>query len=129
MQKQRRPKYLNLLEIRQPLPAVISILHRISGVLLFFPGIPLLLSGLELALGSPQGYAQFQSLLANPVFKAGLILAVWFFLHHLLAGIRFLGLDLHYGIALQPARLTSKIVLAGGIILTALIGISLWQGA
>ncbi|HEX8873793.1 MAG TPA: succinate dehydrogenase, cytochrome b556 subunit [Nitrosospira sp.] len=129
MQKQRRPKYLNLLEIRQPLPAVISVLHRISGALLFFPGIPLLLSGLELALGSPQGYAQFQSLFANPLFKAGLILALWFFLHHLLAGIRFLGLDLHYGIALQPARLTSKIVLAGGIILTALIGISLWQSA
>lgn len=124
--QKNRPKHLNLLQIRQPLPAVISILHRVSGLLLFFPGIPLLLSGLELVLNSSEGYAQFQSLLANPLFKAGLILALWFFLHHLLAGIRFLGLDLHYGITLQPARLTSKIVLAAGIILTLLIGISIW---
>ncbi|MEE8327465.1 MAG: succinate dehydrogenase, cytochrome b556 subunit, partial [Nitrosomonadaceae bacterium] len=39
----KRPKYLNLMEIKLPLPAVISILHRVSGVLLFFPGIPVLL--------------------------------------------------------------------------------------
>ena len=125
MQK-NRPKHLNLLEIKQPLPAVISILHRVSGLLLFFPGIPLLLSGLELVLDSPEGFAQFQSLLANPLFKAGLILALWFFLHHLFAGVRFLGLDLHYAIELQKARLTSKLVLAAGFILTLLIGVTIW---
>ncbi|SEK83265.1 succinate dehydrogenase, cytochrome b556 subunit [Nitrosovibrio tenuis] len=125
MQK-KPPKHLNLLEIKQPLPAVVSILHRVSGALLFFPGIPLLLSNLELLLDSPQGYAQFQSLFENPLFKTGLILALWVFLLHLFAGIRFLGLDLHYGIKLEQARLTSKIVLAAGFILTLLIGMSIW---
>ena len=105
---------------------MISILHRVSGLLLFFPGIPLLLSGLELVLDSPQGFAQLQSLLANPLCKAGLILALWFFLHHLFAGVRFLGLDLHYAIELQKARLTSKLVLAAGFILTLLIGVTIW---
>lgn len=125
MQK-TRPKYLDLLEIRQPLPAVVSFLHRVSGALLFFPGIPLVLCTLDMVLNSPQGYAQFQSLLANPLFKAGLLLSLWFFLHHLLAGIRFLALDLHIGGALHPARLTSKVVLAAGIILTLLIGVVIW---
>lgn len=120
------PKVSDLLEIRQPLPAVVSFLHRVSGALLFFPGIPLVLCTLDMVLNSPQGYAQFQSLLANPLFKAGLLLSLWFFLHHLLAGIRFLALDLHYGGALHQARLTSKAVLAAGIILTLLIGVAIW---
>ncbi len=121
-----RPKFLNLMEIKQPLPAVISVLHRISGALLFFPGIPLLLCSLEMTLNSPQGYVQFQSLLASPLSKSALILLLWFFLHHLCAGIRFLALDLHYGGALEQARLTSKVVLAAGIILTLLISLLIW---
>jgi succinate dehydrogenase / fumarate reductase cytochrome b subunit len=124
--QKKRPKYLNLLEIRQPLPAVVSILHRVSGLLLFFPGIPLLLSGLQGMLDSPQEYARLQSLLAHPILKIGLIAALWFFLHHLLAGLRFLALDLHYGILLQQARLTSKLVFIGGFLLTVLIGVFIW---
>lgn len=114
------------MEIKQPLPAVISVLHRISGALLFFPGIPLLLCGLEMTLNSPQGYAQFQALVTNPLSKTALTLLLWFFLHHLFAGIRFLALDLHYGGALEQARLTSKVVLAAGIILTLLISLLIW---
>jgi succinate dehydrogenase / fumarate reductase cytochrome b subunit len=124
--QRKRPKYLDLLKIRQPLPAVISILHRLSGALLFFPGIPLLLCGLDLILNSSQGYAQFQSFLANPLFKVTLTLFLWFFLHHFFAGIRFLALDLHYGGKLEQARLTSKVVLVVGIILTLLIGAWIW---
>lgn len=114
------------MEIRQPLPAVISFLHRVSGVLLFFPGIPILLCGLQTMLDSSQSYAEFQSFLTSPLAKAALILALWFLLHHFCAGIRFLALDLHYGSSLQQARLTSKLVLAAGIILTLLLGVALW---
>lgn len=122
----RRPKYLNLLKIREPLPAIVSILHRISGVLLFFPGIPLFLYGLQMMLESPESFTRLQSILANPFSKVFLLLATWFFSHHLFAGIRHLGLDLHYGLQLQHARLTSKLVLVFGAILTVLTGICLW---
>ncbi|SET32745.1 succinate dehydrogenase subunit C [Nitrosospira multiformis] len=122
----KRPKYLDLLKIRQPLPAVISILHRISGALLFFPGIPLVLCGLDMALGSPEGYAQFHSFLNNPVAKFGLILALWFFVHHFCAGIRYLALDLHYGVKLEQARLSSKVVVGAGIVLTLLTSAVIW---
>lgn len=114
------------MEIRQPLPAVISFLHRLSGALLFFPGIPLLLCSLDMMLNSPQGYAQFQSLLANPLLKGVLLLPLWLFLHHFCAGIRFLALDLHYGGTLEQARFSSRLVLAAGIILTLLISVLMW---
>jgi succinate dehydrogenase cytochrome b subunit len=114
------------MEIRQPLPAVVSILHRLSGALLFFPGIPLLLYGLDRIANSPRGYAQFQSLLTYPLFKVALILSLWFFLHHFCAGIRYLALDLHYGITLEQARLSSRIVLTAGAILTLLIAVLIW---
>jgi succinate dehydrogenase / fumarate reductase cytochrome b subunit len=121
-----RPKYLNLLEIRQPLPAVVSFLHRVSGALLFFPGIPLLLCGLDIALNSSQDYARLQSFLDDPLAKGFLTLLLWAFLHHFFAGIRFLALDLGYGGALGQARASSKTVLAAGILFTLLISIRLW---
>jgi succinate dehydrogenase / fumarate reductase cytochrome b subunit len=121
-----RPKYLNLLEIRQPLPAVVSLLHRVSGALLFFPGIPLLLCGLDMALNSSQDYVRLQSFLDNPLVKGFLTLLLWAFLHHFFAGIRFLALDLGYGGALGKARASSKTVLAAGILFTLLISIRLW---
>jgi succinate dehydrogenase / fumarate reductase cytochrome b subunit len=124
--EKRRPKYLNLLQIKQPLPAIVSILHRISGVLLFFPGIPLLLYGFQMTLQSPESFAYLQSIITHPFSKLLLILTGWLFLHHLCAGIRHLALDLHYGLQLKHARLSSKLVLVAGLILTALMGVWLW---
>jgi succinate dehydrogenase / fumarate reductase cytochrome b subunit len=86
----------------------------------------LLLFALEGLLSSPDHYAQVQAVLAHPLSKVGFILALWLFLHHLLAGIRFLGLDLHYAIEIQQARLTSKLVLGAGMLLTLLISITTW---
>ena len=125
MQK-KRPKHLNLIKIRLPLPGVISILHRVSGMLLFFPGIPVLLYGLQLALGSPQSHEELKTLLLSPLVKIALMIPLWFFLHHFCAGIRYLALDLHIGIALAQARKSSVLVLVAGAVLTLLIGAAIW---
>ena len=105
---------------------MVSILHRVSGVLLFFPGIPIVLCSLQAAMDSPQSYIEFQSFLANPLIKGSLVLALWFFLHHFCAGIRHLAMDLHYGVALEQSRMSGKLVLVTGIVLTLLIGMTLW---
>jgi succinate dehydrogenase / fumarate reductase, cytochrome b subunit len=123
--KKTRPKFLHLLQIRQPLPAVISLMHRISGGLLFFPGIPMLLWSLDTLLNSPYGYERIQSMLSRPLLKVFLLFSLWLFLHHFLAGVRLLALDLHYGSTLEQARASSKLVLAGGILL-ALLPVLLW---
>jgi succinate dehydrogenase / fumarate reductase cytochrome b subunit len=122
----KRPKHLNLFKIRQPLPAVVSILHRIGGALLFFPGIPLLLCGLQMLLESQQSFEALQDYLRSPMVKLMLLPPLWFFFHHLCAGIRHLFLDLHIGVALPQARAGSKLVVAMGILLTILAGLIIW---
>ncbi|SFK46303.1 succinate dehydrogenase subunit C [Nitrosomonas aestuarii] len=122
----KRPKHLNLLKITQPLPAIVSIMHRISGVLLFFPGIPVTLFCLQMMLGSPESFEALQATLQSPGMKVMLVIFAWFCLHHLCAGIRYLALDMHYGIALEQARTTSKWVLVISILLTLLMGVILW---
>lgn len=122
----KRPKHLALLKIKLPLPAVVSILHRLSGVLLFFPGIPLLLCGLQSLLESEQSFETLQITLLSPLVKLALLFFVWFFLHHLCAGVRYLLLDLHYGITLAQTRASSKLVLLMGVLLTLLMGAIIW---
>lgn len=122
----KRPKHLNLFKIKQPLPAVVSIIHRITGVLLFFPGIPLLLCIFQNFLGSVESFENLQESFQNPLIKLILLLPIWFFFHHLCAGIRYLALDLHIGIELPQARAGAYLAFAMGVLLTILTGWLLW---
>jgi len=121
-----RPVYLNLLAIRQPLPAVVSFLHRVSGALLFVLGVPLLLWGVHMSLASPDAFAQFKQIVAQPFAKFVLLALAWAYIYHLLAGLRHLALDLHVGVELAPARLTSAIVLVLSLLLTVIVAVRLW---
>ena len=122
----QRPVYLNLIEIRLPLPGIVSFLHRVSGALLFLLGIPLLLCGVAASLESPESYAQMKAAFAHPLAKLVLIGFLWAYLHHFFAGIRFLLLDLLQGIELASARRSSVVVLAVSLALTLIIGARLW---
>ncbi len=126
LSRRPRPVYLDLVRIRQPVPAIISILHRLSGALLFLIGIPLLLYALQQSLASPEAYAALQGNLGRPIVKLMLLGLVWAYLHHFCAGLRFLLLDLHIGTALKPARQSSFAVLVVSLALTAIIGARLW---
>ncbi|MDP2821953.1 MAG: succinate dehydrogenase, cytochrome b556 subunit [Sulfuritalea sp.] len=116
-----RPKYLNLFEIRQPLPAVVSILHRISGAGLFLM-LPLLIGLLQLSLASPEGFETFRSIVGNPLVKGLLLGLLWACLHHFCAGIRILLLDIHVGVEKAQARASARAVLAASLALTAILG-------
>ena len=96
--KKPRPKYLSLpaiiFEIRLPVPAWVSMLHRISGALLFFPFAAWLLYLLDTSLASPQGYDHVRNeYLRLPLAKLGLLVFIWAYAHHFCAGLRFLLLD------------------------------------
>jgi len=120
-----RPKYLNLFQIRLPVPGLISILHRVSGAALFL-FIPFLLTMFELSLESPQSFLRFKLVFSHWAVKLVMIGLIWAYLHHLLAGVRHLALDLHYGEELAVARASSWVVLAGGILLTLVVGALIW---
>jgi succinate dehydrogenase / fumarate reductase cytochrome b subunit len=121
-----RPVYLNLVRIRLPLPGIVSILHRLSGAALYLIGLPLLLYGVQCSLASQEAFDNFRAALANPLAKIVLIGLNWAYLHHFFAGIRFLLLDVHQGIELRPARLSSVIVLVVSLALTLIVGVRLW---
>lgn len=128
--KKLRPKYLNLrallFEIRLPLPGWISILHRVSGALLVFPFAAWLLYMLDASLASEASFGELRGYLDLPLVKAGGLLFVWAYCHHLCAGVRFLILDLNRGIELVPARRSSLAVLVVSLALTAFFGARLW---
>ena len=120
-----RPIYLNLVRIRLPVPGMVSILHRVSGAALFL-FIPFLLTLFEMSLGSAQAYNRFKAVAGHWAIKLVLIGLAWAYFHHLLAGVRHLALDLHYGTDLAPARATSWAVLAGGVALALLFAVVIW---
>ena len=122
----KRPIYLNLLAIRQPLPAIVSILHRISGTLLFLIGIPLLLCAIQASLASAESYAAWKALFANPFAKLVLLGLAWAYVFHLLAGVRHLVLDMHIGLDLPVARQSSAVVLVVSLLVAAAIATKLW---
>lgn len=120
-----RPKHLDLVKIRLPVPGVVSILHRISGAGLFLM-LPFLLYLLQLSLQAPDTYMVFRSVFANPLVKLLLIGLLWAFLHHFCAGIRYLVLDMHIGTDLASARSSSYAVLGVSLVMTVLLGAWLW---
>lgn len=120
-----RPKNLNLLTIRLPVPAVVSILHRASGFILFLL-LPVMLWALQQTLRSEEGFAYVQQVLGHPVSKLIMMLPIWAFWHHLCAGIRHLFIDYRFGMPLPQARWTAKLVLACSVLLTILSWIWLW---
>jgi succinate dehydrogenase / fumarate reductase cytochrome b subunit len=129
--KKVRPKFLSLpailFQIRMPLPAWVSILHRVSGALLVFPFAAWLLYLLDASLASEQGFARIKDYyLQLPLVKAAALLFIWALCHHFCAGIRFLLLDVHIGIELPAARYTSVAVIVAGLLLTAFFGARLW---
>ena len=120
-----RPKYLDLTRIKLPVPGLVSILHRVSGFGLFLL-LPLLLWLLQSSLASPESYARYRAAIDHPLLKLVLVGLIWAFLHHLLAGLRFLLLDVHVGTELATARNSSRAVLAVSIPLTLVLGVLLW---
>jgi len=120
-----RPKNLNLLTIRLPINALVSILHRATGCVLFLV-LPLILITLQLSLRSAAHYQTIVNVMHSPLTKLVLIALVWAFLHHFFAGLRHLAMDVHWMTTLMKARYTSKIVLILGVLATLIFAIALW---
>ena len=121
----KRPKHLDLFRIRLPLPAFVSIAHRVSGAVLFLL-IPLLLTLWQASLESADTFGEFRAVAAHWPVKLLLIGITWAYLHHFCAGIRHLALDLRYGTSLESARATSWAVLAASLTATVMFGALIW---
>ena len=114
-----------ILQYRMPAPALVSIMHRISGAALFL-ALPYLLWLFDLSLISEDSFERMLSAASGVIVKLLLLFLIWSFLHHLVAGIRFLVLDLHIGLEKRQARNNALAVYVISVPLTLLAALKLF---
>jgi succinate dehydrogenase / fumarate reductase cytochrome b subunit len=126
MKNIERPVYLEPLQVRLPLPAICSILHRISGILLFF-GLPFFTYFVANAAYSPEALEEVASVATSFGGRLFLFVEGWALSYHVLAGIRHLLFDFDLLKSdLKIARQSALVVMAGSIVLILLLEIRLW---
>ena len=111
----KKPVFLNLFTIKLPVTGVVSIVHRITGVLLAIT-VPALIYFLDMSLRSEASFKQLADWLSSGWLHIGGIVLVWALAHHLFAGIRHLLLDLDVGISKAEARRSAWIVHTAAVI-------------
>ncbi len=107
----KRPVFLDLIRIRQPVTAVLSIGHRLSGVAMVL-SIPLMVYLFDRSLDSEQSYRRVVELLQGTPARLALLLLIWIFIHHFLSGIRYLLIDIDAGVDIRRARMSAWLVFA-----------------
>ena len=128
--RKRRPQYSNihitqLHHYRLPAAGIVSILHRISGALMFL-ALPFVLYLLERSLTSESTYDYLRSFAAQPLVKLIILALAWAYLHHFIAGIRHLFMDMHYLLSKDGSRNSAVTVLALSLFLTLLVALKLF---
>lgn len=121
----KRPVNLDLRTIKLPITAYTSILHRISGVIIFF-GLAVLLYLLSMSLESEESFDALKGYMQHPLLKLvlwGLLCAL---IYHLVAGIRHLIMDMGVGETLEGGIMGSKIVIVASVVLMILAGVWVW---
>ena len=91
-----KPVYINLFKIQLPLSALLSITHRVSGMLIFFLVLPVSAYILNLLLESPDSFVLFMDSYNSSVFiRTFVLFNILVFEYHVIAGIRHMLMDFH----------------------------------
>lgn len=118
----QRPVNLDIRTIKLPITAYASILHRISGVILFV-SLVIALFFLDRSLSGPAGFAEVKVWMSSFFVKFivwGMLSAL---IYHFVAGVRHLIMDIGYGETLESGRLGAKVVLIISVILIIVAGV------
>lgn len=121
----KRPVYLNLFQIRQPIGAVVSISHRLTGAVLAL-ATPFALWALHLSLADPSGFERVRAALGTAGGRVLVLLLLWLLAQHLYSGIRHLLMDVDVGMELGPARRSGWATFVASVITVLVVGLLLW---
>ena len=125
-----RPQFRNigitdLMAYRLPMAGKVSILHRVSGALLFLC-LPGLIALFAMSFSSEAGFNAMSSVVGFPLVKLILLVLIWGYLHHFCAGIRYLVLDMHIGVDKESAAKSASLVLGVSLALTVVFALKLF---
>jgi succinate dehydrogenase / fumarate reductase cytochrome b subunit len=125
-------RLVDALQYRLPLAGLVSILHRASGMLMFFL-LPFVVWLFDASLSSEISYAQFTSVFLAGIgvvpgwfFKLVALALIWAYLHHFIAGLRHLWMDATHSVSLEFGRQSAVATLGISLVLTLLIAVKLF---
>lgn len=123
--KKQRPVNLQLNTISFPPSAITSILHRVTGVAMFF-ALLFVIWAWAVSLTSPEGFAMAQEAMGGVIGKIIAIGTLSALTYHILGGVRHMIMDMGYWEELESGNNSAKAIIALWIILTVVIGVVLW---
>jgi succinate dehydrogenase / fumarate reductase cytochrome b subunit len=134
-----RPEFRNIHALRDlpryrlPAPGIVSILHRISGVLMFAL-LPFIIWMFDTSVSSEYSFARFKAAFNSGLaFVPGIVVKlvalalIWAFLHHFIAGLRHVWMDMsHAAVGKQHGTTTARVTLVLSVVLTVALGAKLF---
>lgn len=135
--RQQRPVFRNIhvtqiVGYRLPPAGMVSIGHRISGVLMFLL-LPFVIWLFDVSLTSEVSYERFASAYAAGlwIFPAWIVKLVtlaliWSYLHHFIAGVRHLWMDATHSVSKEQGRVSALVTLGASAALTVVLGVKLF---
>ncbi len=124
--KENRPVNLDLTTISLPITAITSILHRVSGVAIFF-GMALFIYLFDKSFSSEASFNEIKACIQGSLaLRAAIWLVLTGLIYHAVAGVKHLIMDLGFGETLEGGKKMSSATLVIAVILVVLAGVWLW---
>ncbi len=123
--KKQRPVNLDLTTVSFPPSAISSILHRVTGVAMFFALI-FVVGAWALSLTSADGFATAKELMQGVVGKIITIGTLSALIYHVLGGLRHMVMDMGYWEELQSGNTSARVIIVLWVVLTIVTGVALW---
>ena len=114
-----------IIRYRLPAAGIVSILHRISGAMMFVL-LPFILFLFDKSITSEISFGFLMGYVSHPLVKLAILALVWGYLHHFCAGVRHLIMDMHIGLSKQEAAKSAITVLAVSVLLTVMVGLKMF---
>jgi succinate dehydrogenase / fumarate reductase, cytochrome b subunit len=125
-------RLVDAVKYRLPLAGVVSILHRVSGVVMFLL-LPFIIWLFDVSVASEISYERFTAAFGAGIgfvpgwlIKLVALALIWSFLHHFIAGVRHLWMDATHSVSKQQGHNSAVVTLAASILLTLLLGAKLF---
>jgi succinate dehydrogenase / fumarate reductase cytochrome b subunit len=125
-------RLIDAVKYRLPLAGVVSILHRVSGALMFLL-LPFIIWLFDVSLTSEISYERFTSAFVAGIgflpgwfIKLVVLALLWAYLHHFIAGVRHLWMDATHSVTKEFGRSSAVVTLALSVLLTLVLGAKLF---